>query len=104
MSDLFKLPTYSSWASQVFVNVHDVALAHVSALTSSVAANKRYLLVAGALGYSDIVKIACKVNPDQPHRWSLPEAAKKQAQPKFDGSAAERDLGFKCKFDVLGQL
>lgn len=89
---------------QVFVNVHDVAVAHVAALTSSIAANKRYLLVGGPLGYPDIVEIAGKINPDQAHRWSIPEAAKKQAKPKFDGSAAERDLGFKCESEDLEQL
>ncbi|ORY92509.1 hypothetical protein BCR35DRAFT_327635 [Leucosporidium creatinivorum] len=82
-------------APAVYVNSHDVAVAHVLALTSPQAANKRYLLVGGPLSYPEMVDIARKVNPEQASRWSVPEEAKQQREPKFDASAAERDLGFK---------
>lgn len=54
--------------AQAFVNVLDVAKAHISALTNPVAAGKRYLLVAGPLTYDDIVSKVSKLYPEQAGR------------------------------------
>ncbi|ORY92502.1 hypothetical protein BCR35DRAFT_348890 [Leucosporidium creatinivorum] len=79
----------------VFISVHDLAGAHLNALTSPASFGHRYILSGGRLTYDNIVDLARKAVPEMAHRWIKPEGVPVMSLPTLDSESAERDLGFK---------
>jgi len=80
-----------------FVNVRDVALAHVKAVITPSAAEKRYLLVSGRYSNERVAVILRKKFPD--HKDRIPEVTEEEAAfPPFystDSEPAAKDFGIK---------
>jgi nucleoside-diphosphate-sugar epimerase len=91
-----------------FVDVRDVAVAHVAALTASSASNSRYLVSSGIYRFEQVTAIVNKKYPDR----KLPEGDTSRLDCyDIDGSKAERELlqrpyiNFeKCITDEVEQL
>lgn len=87
--------------SQQFVDAEDVARAHYGAVTAPAAAGKRYLLAGERFSYQEVARLAAKVVPESASRFASVEGAPFPDSFWIDGSAAERDFGFKCKFSFI---
>ncbi|KAI8576452.1 hypothetical protein K450DRAFT_256823 [Umbelopsis ramanniana AG] len=91
-----------------FVDVRDVAVAHVAALTTASASNSRYLVSSGIYRFEQVTAIVNKKYPDR----KLPEGDTSRLDCyDIDGSKAERELlqrpyiNFeKCISDEVEQL
>jgi len=89
------VPDTSFWA---YVDVRDLAKAHLLAYTKDVAANQRYLIAAATYGYQNFVDIIREHFPDL--RDSTPEGAAKQPLPDvytLDTSKVRKDLGIEFR-------
>jgi nucleoside-diphosphate-sugar epimerase len=80
-----------------FVDVRDVAKAHIGALKNPDAAGRRYLLVGGRFSYEEAAKAIAKAVPEAASRFPSVEGAPFSPLFKVDSSAAEKDFGFKCE-------
>lgn len=80
-----------------FVDVQDVAKAHIGALTTPEAQGKRYLLVGGQFNYEEAAKAIVKAVPEA--EKAFPHVEGKAFAPSFavDASAAEKAFGFTCE-------
>ncbi|ORY77578.1 hypothetical protein BCR35DRAFT_353106 [Leucosporidium creatinivorum] len=81
--------------SSSFVDVGDVAKAHIGALKNPQAAGRRYLLVGGRFNYPEAAKAIAKAVPEAKSRFPSVEGAPFSPLFKVDSSAAERDFGFR---------
>lgn len=83
---------------QQFIDAEDVALAHYGAVTVPKAAGKRYIVAAGRINYEEVARIAAEVVPESAGRFPSTAGGPFSESYTFDGSAAERDFGFKCEY------
>lgn len=86
-----------SASSQVFVDIRDVALAHVRAVQLPEAAGKRLILSSGSFSLDDVVKFIAQEYPDQAGRVAKWREGVSPKPYRVDGSEAEAVLGFRCK-------
>ncbi|KAM0756030.1 NAD-P-binding protein [Meredithblackwellia eburnea MCA 4105] len=88
-------PFYNPFLSS-YVNVRDVAEAHVKAVTSPAAAGKRYLLIGGRYSNEKNAFLLAQFFPE--HKERIPtvteEEAKFEPTLETDGESARRDFGF----------
>lgn len=92
-------PTHTALQTlQYFINVLDVARAHVGAVTNpSVSSGKRYLLAGGRYNHEEAARFAAKAVPELKQRFNHTDGAPFSDLFKVDASDAEKDFGFKCK-------
>ncbi|KAI5481328.1 3-beta hydroxysteroid dehydrogenase/isomerase [Pseudohyphozyma bogoriensis] len=93
--DVAEFPPASARVTSHYVNVRDVAKAHVGAVTNPVAAGKRYLLVAGRYSPEEAARIAAKAVPEQAHRFPHTNGSEHAPTFEVESTPAERDFGFK---------
>jgi NADPH-dependent methylglyoxal reductase len=91
-----------SLSPYAFVNVSDVAKAHVAALTSPSAAGKRYLVSAGPFNNTEVGHLMAKAVPGQAHRIPHTDGAPFATAFKIDSAPSVQDLGIKCGCRHLG--
>ncbi|KAI5478174.1 ketoreductase [Pseudohyphozyma bogoriensis] len=78
-----------------YVNVIDIAKAHVGAIVhNKVASGKRYLLIAGRHSRPEAARLAAKAVPEMAHRFPSIAGAPFAPAYNFDSKAAEEDFGF----------
>lgn len=90
--------------SSSFVDVRDVAKAHIGALEKPEAAGRRFLLVGGRFNYEEAAKAIAKAVPETKSRFPSVEGAPFSPLFSVDSSAAEKVFGFKCELFLAQRL
>jgi nucleoside-diphosphate-sugar epimerase len=81
--------------SPVYVDVRDVALAHVRAVEIPVARNQRYMLNAGHFSFDQVAHLIRQKRLELASNVPSSEGLPPSPHFKTDSSKAERDLGIK---------
>jgi hypothetical protein len=86
-------------SDQAFVDVLDVAKAHVGAvLHPDASSTKRYPAVGGRFSYDEAARLAAKTLPQHKDRFAKAKGDLfAENDYEFDAKAAEKDFGFKCE-------
>ncbi|PPJ59714.1 hypothetical protein CBER1_10801 [Cercospora berteroae] len=79
----------------VFVDVRDVAQAHLKAYEHDTKRNERYLVACGTYSYADVASALRKAFPERTHQIPDPKSAKPSEHYEVDNAKSRTELGLK---------